>query len=138
VAVTIGPRLAEFFNKRLLAILATTNERGAPEMTPVWYEYADGQIWFNGQASRHWLQRMQASGLATFFLMDDENAWKWAQVYGRVVEVADDVDSRQFARLGERYLGRMREPPPDRVFVRIEITAVKGRSGSPRDSWDVS
>jgi PPOX class probable F420-dependent enzyme len=138
VGVTIGPRLAEFFNKPLSAIIATTNERGAPEMTPVWYEYADDCIWFNGQASRQWLQRMQATGRATFFLMDNENHWKWAQVYGRVVEVADDVDSRQFARLGERYGRPLREAVPNRVFVRIEITAVKGRGGSPRDSWDVS
>jgi PPOX class probable F420-dependent enzyme len=136
--VTIGPNLAQFFDKRLSAIVATTNQRGGPEMTPVWYEYADDQIWFNGQGSRQWLQRMRASGRATFFLMDNENAWKWAQVYGRVVEVADDVDSRQFARLGERYGRPLREPVPNRVFVRIEITAVKGRAGSPRDSWDVS
>ena len=136
--MTVGPRLGEFFNKRLLAILATTNQRGAPEMTPVWYEYADASIWFNGQASRKWLRRMQETGRATFFLMDDENAWKWAQVYGRVIEVADDVDARQFARLGERYGRPLREPVPDRVFVRVEITAVKGRGGSPRDSWDVT
>ena len=136
--MTISPRLAEFFNKRLLAIVATSNQRGAPEMTPIWYEYADGQIWFNGQGSRQWLQRMRQTGRATFFLMDDENAWKWAQVYGRVIEVADDVNSRQFARLGERYGRPLSEPVPNRVFVRMEITAVKGRAGSAREGWDVS
>jgi PPOX class probable F420-dependent enzyme len=135
--LTIGPRLREFFDKRLLAIVATTTPRGAPELTPIWYEYADGQIWFNGQASRVWLQRMRQAGRATFFLMDDENAWKWAQVYGRVVDVADDVDSKQFARLGERYGRPLRGPVPNRVLVRVEITAVKGRSGTPSDSWDV-
>ena len=136
--MTVGPRLAEFMEKPLLAILATTTSRGTPEMTPVWYEYADGYIWFNGQGTRKWLQRMGETGRATFFLMDNKNAWKWAQVYGRVVEVADDADSRQFARLGERYGRPLGGRVPERVFVRMEITAVKGRAGNPRDTWDVS
>jgi len=136
--IHIGPQLSEFFGKRLLAIVATTGQRGTPELTPIWYEYADGAIWFNGQRTRQWLQRMEQTRRATFFLMDDENHWKWAQVYGRVLEVSDDPDAKQFARLAERYGRPLRGPVPDRVLVRLEITAIKGRAGTPTEPWDAS
>src|ERR1700716_2572842 len=101
MAVSIGPRLQEFFGKRLLAVVCTLSDRQTPEMTPIWYEYAEGCIWFNGDKSRQWLQGMADRGHATFFLLDPENAWRWAQVYGRVVEVVDDPEATHFARLGQ-------------------------------------
>ncbi len=137
MALSIGPRLQAFFDEPLLATVCTLNTRGAPEMTPIWYEFFDGFIWFNGTATRRWLGRMEGSGRATFFLLDRQNNWKWAQVWGRVVEVADDPGPTQFARLGLRY-GRPAQPgTPDRRYVKVEITSVKGRAGSPSERWDV-
>lgn len=127
--------LQEFFDQPLLATVCTLNARRAPEMTPIWYEYFDGLIWFNGTATRQWLTRMESARRATFFLLDGQNNWKWAQVWGRVLEVADDVDAAQFKRLGRRY-GRPIGAAHDRRYVKLEITSVKGRSGSPSAEWD--
>jgi pyridoxamine 5'-phosphate oxidase-like protein len=132
----IGPELQEFFTQPLLATVCTLNSRGAPEMTPIWYEYVDGLIWFNGTATREWLTRMESTGHATFFLLDRENNWKWAQVWGRVVEVRDDADAAAFGRLGRRY-GRAIGHAEGRRYVKLEITSVKGRAGSPNETWDV-
>lgn len=110
-------------------------------MTPIWYEYnaADGCIWFNGDATRQWLGRMGEAGRATFFVLDPENGWRWAQVYGRVVEVADDPEAEHFGHMAERY-GRplTARTTANRRFVRLEITSVKGRAGSPSEPWDLS
>jgi hypothetical protein len=137
VALTIGPRLQDFFDQPLLATVCTLNARQAPEMTPIWYQYFDGFIWFNGTSTRQWLTRMESSGRATFFLLDGQNNWKWAQVWGRVVEVADDPDAAAFKRLGRRYrspVGAAR----DRRYVKVKITSVKGRAGSPSEQWDTT
>jgi PPOX class probable F420-dependent enzyme len=134
----LGPRFREFVSGPLLAIVGTPGEHGLPEMTPIWFEFHDDDIWFNGQRTRRWLQRMDVTRRATFFLLDPNNAWRWVQVYGRVVEVRDDAQSAQFARLAERYGRPLAEPVPDRVFVRIRITSVKGRSGTPSERWDVT
>ena len=134
---TVGPKLLAFFDEPWLAIVCTVNGRGAAEMTPVWWEFHEDHVWFNGTATRKWLQRMESTGRATFFLMDGKNAWRWAQVRGRVVEAGDDPDVVHFARLGQRY-GRPVTPPiPGRRYLKIEITSVKGRSGSPSTPWDV-
>jgi hypothetical protein len=138
VPLTIGPNLQRFFAAPLLAIVCTTTERGAPEMTPIWYEYADGDIWFNGEPTRHWLQRMESTRRATFFLLDPQNGWKWAQIYGRVVAVADDPRSEQFARVAQRYGRPLDRVVPNRRYARVRITSVKGRAGSPTEPWDTT
>ena len=140
MALTIGPRLQAFFGEVLPAIVTTLNERGQPEMTPVWYEYADGCIWFNGDKSRKWLGRMERSGRATFFLLDPKNAWRWAQVWGRVLEVSDDPGGQHIDRLAQRYRGtRYGAAGRDtRRKAKVAITAVKGADGSPRERWDVT
>jgi hypothetical protein len=135
--LTIGPKLQALFAEPLLATVCTLNPSGRPEMTPIWYDYFDGFIWFNGTATRQWLQRMQASQRATFFLLDGNNAWRWAQIWGRVVEASDDADAAQFKRLGQRY-GRNIGEARDRRYLKIDITSVKGHAGTPRDQWDVS
>jgi hypothetical protein len=135
MALSIGPRLQEFFAEPLLATVCTLNERGAPEMTPIWYEWHEGHIWFNGTATREWLKRMEQTGRATFFLLAHDNNWKWAQIWGRVVKVADDPEPAAFMRLGKRY-GRSVAGAKDRRYVKVEITAVKGRAGNPSDHWD--
>jgi hypothetical protein len=137
MALSIGPRLQAFFDEPLLATVCTLNARGAPELTPIWYGYFDGFIWFNGTSTRQWLRRMETTRRATFFLLDRENNWKWAQVWGRVVEVAGDPGPDQFARLGERYSRPIQKGTPDRLYVKVEITGVKGRAGTPTAKWDV-
>ena len=136
MALSIGPRLQEFFAEPLLATVCTLNARGMPELTPIWYEFFDGHIWFNGTGTREWLQRMDKTRRATFFLLANDNNWKWAQIWGRVVEVADDPEPAQFMRLGKRY-GRPIQPGvKDRRYVKVEITSVKGRAGTPTEHWD--
>jgi PPOX class probable F420-dependent enzyme len=138
MALTIGAKLTEFLQRRQLAVVTTLNARGTPEMTPIWYSYVDGFIWFNGTSTRQWLQRMERAGRITFFLLDPENGWRWAQVYGRVDEAKDDPDGKQFGTLAERYGRPLQGPVPDRRYLKIEITSVKGRNGNPSTMWDTA
>lgn len=139
MALTIGPRLQAFFGEALPAIVATSNDRGAPEMTPIWYEFADGQIHFNGDRSRIWLDRMERTGRATFMVVDPTNMWRWAQVYGNVVDAREDPGGEHINRLSHRYRGQEYSGKRDtRRRLAIEVTSVKGADGSPGEKWDVS
>ena len=139
MALTIGPRLQSFFAQPLACVITTLNDRGTPEMTPLWYEYADGQILLNGDRTRIWMERMRQTGRATLFVLDPTNFWRWVQVYGRVVDIGDDPGGDHINKLSHRYRGT--DYPGDRSTrrtVRIEITSIKGADGSPRDKWDVT
>ena len=138
MAKTVGPELERFFNEKLPAIITTTNERGQPEMTPIWYEYADGKIRFNGTATRRWLNRMEQTGRVTFMIIDPNNMWRWAQVYGNVVNAQDDRGGNLINSLSHRYLGRDYTGDRNgRRILDIEITSVKGIN-TRGVSWDVS
>jgi hypothetical protein len=80
---------------------------------------------------------MESTRRATFFLLDRENNWKWAQVWGRVVEVNDDTGAAAFKRLGRRY-GQTINQAEGRRYVKLEITSVKGRAGTLTVMWDVN
>jgi hypothetical protein len=138
MALTIGPRLQSFFDEKLAAILCTLNDKGSPEMTPVWYELRDGHIWLNGDKTRIWLRRMEQTGQVTFFLMDPVNLWRWAQVYGKVVEASEDQRGHHINSLAHRYRGT--NYPGNRStrrWLKVEITAVKGADGSREIKWDI-
>lgn len=138
MALAIGPRLEGFFAEKLAAILTTLNDKGSPEMTPVWYEYDQGLIWLNGDVTRVWLHRMEASGKVTFFVMDPVNLWRWVQVYGKVVEAAEDPGGDHINRLAHRYRGGdYSGNRATRRLLKVEITSVKGADGSPQTKWDV-
>ena len=139
MSLVIGPRLRAFFDEPLLAILATVNARGIPEMTPLWYEFADGYIWINGDQSRVWGRRIEETGRATLLVSDPQVAWRWVQVYGRLVEAQDDPGGLHKSRLSRRYTGRdFRGNLNVRRWFKIEITGVKGGDGSPENIWDVT
>lgn len=138
MALTVGPKLQTFFDEVLPAIITTLNDHGAPEMTPVWYEFADGQIKLNGDKTRIWLDRMEKTGRATFMVMDPSNFWRWVQVYGRVTAVQDDPGGYHINHLSHRYVKRdYSGDRSTRRTVLIEITSVKGANGSRTEPWDV-
>jgi hypothetical protein len=138
MALTIGPRLQGFFGEVLPAILTTLNDRGAPEMTPAWYEWADGHILLNGDKTRIWLARMEQTGRATFFVMDRDNFWRWAQVWGKVVDAREDPGGEHINHLAHRYRGTdYSGDRSTRRILQIEITSVKGADGSREIKWDV-
>ena len=134
MAKTIGPELQKFFSEKHPAIITTMNDRDQPEMTPIWYEYADGKIRFNGTATRKWLNRMEQSGRATFMVIDPNNMWRWAQVYGNVVNARDDSGGNHINSLSHRYYMNDRN---GRRILDVEITSVKG-ANTRGVKWDVS
>jgi hypothetical protein len=138
MALTIGPRLRSFFDEKLAAIITTVNDRGVPEMTPLWYEFDGTHIRINGDKTRVWMSRMEKTGKATFFVMDPVNLWRWVQVYGKVVEAADDPGGQHINKLSHRYRGAEYGGNRDtRRSLTIEITSVKGADGAQTVKWDV-
>ncbi|HEX3245467.1 MAG TPA: pyridoxamine 5'-phosphate oxidase family protein [Chloroflexota bacterium] len=138
MAKAIGPELRKFFSEKLPAIITTINESGQPEMTPIWYEFADDKIRFNGTATRKWLKRMEQSGRATFMVIDPNNMWRWAQVYGNVVNAQDDQGGDHINSLSHRYLDRdYSNDRNGRRILDVEITSVKG-SNTRGVKWDLS
>jgi PPOX class probable F420-dependent enzyme len=137
MSLQIGPRLKAFFDEPLPMIVGTTRRDGTVQMTPVWYEYRDGQIWLNGGPKRDWVKHMRRDPRVTLFVVDPKNMFRWAQIQGRLADTDAGGGDDHIEHLSQRYTGGpYRNPKVDRLIVRIEPDRITGmESGQP---WDVT
>jgi PPOX class probable F420-dependent enzyme len=137
MSLQIGPRLKAFFDEPLPMTVGTTRRDGTVQMTPVWYEYRDGQIWLNGGPKRDWFKHLRRDPRVTLFVVDPKNMFRWAQIQGRLADTDAEGGDDHIERLSQRYTGGpYRNPKVDRLIVRIEPDRITGmESGQP---WDVT
>ena len=137
MSLQIGPRLKAFFDEPLPMIVGTTRRDGTVQMTPVWYEYRDGQIWLNGGPKRDWVKHLRRDPRVTLCVVDPKNMFRWAQIQVRLADTDAAGGDDHIEHLSQRYTGGpYRNPKVDRLIVRIEPERVRGmESGQP---WDVT
>jgi PPOX class probable F420-dependent enzyme len=137
MSLQIGPRLKAFFDEPLPMTVGTTRRDGTVQMTPVWYEYRDGQIWLNGGPKRDWFKHLRRDPRVTLFVVDPKNMFRWAQIQGRLADTDAEGGDDHIEHLSQRYTGGpYRNPKVDRLIMRIEPERVTGmESGQP---WDVT
>src|ERR1051326_6681477 len=127
MTLTIGPRLKALFEEPIFLALGTTRRDGSVQMTPVWYEYRDNQIWLNGGPKRDWYKHLKRDPRITMLLLDPKNGFRWAQIQGRMADTTFDGADENIDRLSERYTGGpYRFPKVDRMIIRIDIERVTG------------
>jgi len=133
----IGPRLKALFDEPRPIIVGTTRRDGSVQLTPVWYEYRDGQIWLNGGPKRDWVKHMKRDPRVSLLVLDPKNMFRWAQIQGRLVDTSFDGADDHIEHLSQRYTGGpYRNPKVERMIVRIDPERVTGHeSGQP---WDVT
>ena len=129
----IPPRLAAFAQEVMPVIVGTKRKDGTVQLTPVWFECADGVIWLNGGETRDWLRHARRDGTVTLLLIDPKNMWRFAQLIGRFTEIVPDEGGAHIERLSQRYLGKpYRGAKTDRIKIRFEPERITGReSGRP-------
>ena len=126
----IPPRLEAFAQEVMPVIVGTKRKDGTVQLTPVWFECADGVIWLNGADSRDWLRHARRDGTVTLLLIDPKNMWRYAQLIGRFTDVVDDEGGVHIDRLGHRYRGAAyRGPKTGRVKIRFEPDRITGGEG---------
>jgi PPOX class probable F420-dependent enzyme len=132
----IGERLAAFLHEVNPIMLGTSRGDGTVHLTPVWFEYRDGNIWINGAASRDWLTHLRRDDRASLLVVDGRQILRRAEMQGRVVSIAHDEGNVQINRLAQRYRGRdFGSHGDERITVQIELVRVTGADG--QIAWDV-
>jgi PPOX class probable F420-dependent enzyme len=137
MALQFGPRLRAFLDEPIPIIIGTTQRDGSVQMTPLWYEYRDGQIWLNGGPARDWFKHLQRDPRVSLLVLDPKQMFRWARIQGRLVSHSLEGGDEHIERLSRRYTGGpYRNPKIDRMIVRIDPERVAGYEvGQP---WDVN
>ena len=112
----------DLLERPLLMILATTLTDGAPQMTPVWFNFDGEYIYFNSEKDRLKHRILRKRPYVSLIILDPDNKARWLAIRGPVVEIKDDVDRAHVNALAKRYMGiETFGAPPEELRVRFKI-----------------
>ena len=117
-----------FSGKKAFASLATVMPDGSPQVTPVWFDFVDGNVRVNTARGRVKDRNMSQNSRVALDIMDPENPYRHVQVRGRVSEVTEEGADAHIDSLAKKYLGKdtypFRQPNEKRVIYTIEPVTV--------------
>jgi PPOX class probable F420-dependent enzyme len=116
-------------DKKAFASLATVMADGTPQVTPVWFDYRDGDIRVNSARGRVKSRNMTEGAPVALSILDPDNPYRYIQVRGRVRRVVDQGADAHIDSLAKKYLGKDKypyaRPGEQRVMFEIEPTSVQ-------------
>jgi len=115
--------------KKAFANLATVMPDGSPQVTPVWFDVANGRVRVNTAKGRVKARNMQDGSPVAMSILDPDNPYRYMQIRGRVVRVTEQGADAHIDALAKKYLGKdkypFRQPGEVRVMYEIEPGAVQ-------------
>lgn len=104
-----------------VAVLATVGNDGRPQLSAVWFLAEGDTLAVSLNTARQKTKNLEANGIATLFILDRQNPYRYLELRGDVTIEPDD--NHAFAdRVGVKYQANVREHdgPGDRR-VKVEI-----------------
>jgi PPOX class probable F420-dependent enzyme len=113
-----------FSGTKAFASLATVMPDGSPQVTPVWFDYADGKIRVNTARGRVKDRNMTQNAKVALDIMDPANPYRHVQVRGTVASITEEGADAHIDSLAKKYMGvdkyPFRQPNEVRVIYTIE------------------
>lgn len=121
---TIPDTHRDLLERPVLAGLATVQQDGQPQVTPVWADLVDGHVRINTAAGRQKHTNLLDRPQATVLLIDPDNGQRWMEIRGRVASITEQGADADIDALAKKYLGvdtyPFRSPAETRVTFLIE------------------
>jgi PPOX class probable F420-dependent enzyme len=114
--------------KKAFANLGTLMPDGTPQVTPVWFDFANGRVRINTARGRVKDRNMQKNGAVALAILDPDNPYRHLAIRGRVVKTSEEGADAHIDALAKKYLGKdkypFRQAGEVRVIYEIEPTSV--------------
>jgi PPOX class probable F420-dependent enzyme len=124
MAIQIPATHRDLLEGKALASLATVMSDGAPQVTPVWFDFDGTHLRVNSAKGRLKDRNMRRDARVGIAIVDPANAYRYLEIRGRVVEVTELGADAHIDSLAKKYLGvdsyPFRTPSEVRVIYRIE------------------
>ena len=114
-------------SQKTLAHLGTVMANGAPQVTPVWFDYDGTFFRVNSAKGRVKDRNMRRNPAVSLSIVDPANPYRYVGVLGRVVEITEQGGDAHIDSLAKKYLGQDRYPyrRPGEVRVIYKIKPEK-------------
>jgi PPOX class probable F420-dependent enzyme len=106
MATDIPESFKDLFAKKAFAHLATLMQGGSPQVTPVWCDFDGALIWLNSAKGRIKDKNMRRDKRVALSIQDPDNAYRYLEIRGEVVEITEDGADAHIDRLAKKYLGK--------------------------------
>jgi hypothetical protein len=109
--------------KKAFANLATTMPDGSPQVTPVWFDFANGRVRVNTARGRVKARNMKEGSPVALSILDPDNPYRYIQIRGRVARMTEEGAAAHIDSLAKKYIGKDKYPwsRPGEVRVIYEI-----------------
>jgi PPOX class probable F420-dependent enzyme len=113
----------DLFKKKAFGHLATLMPDGAPQVTPVWIDYDAKLVVINTAEARQKDHNLQRDGRVAISIIDPDNAYRYLEVRGQVVERTKQGADAHIDAMARKYLDKDKYPfrQPDEVRVIFKI-----------------
>ena len=113
--------------KKAFASLATVMSDGSPQVTPVWFDYADGVVRVNTARGRVKARTLQKGVPVALSILDPDNPYRYLQIRGRVRRATEEGAAEHIDSLAKK-ISRERQ---------ISLCPARRGSDHVRDRADV-
>ena len=96
----------------------------------MWFDYDGEALRFTHTTNRAKYRNLQHNPSMSLLITDPDNALRYLELRGRLIEVIPDPGGDYYVHLGRRYGNPDQAPPPDkadRVILVMSIDYVGGR-----------
>lgn len=113
----------DLFKVKAFGHLGTLMPDGSPQVTPVWVDYDGKHVLVNTAAERQKDRNMQRDGRVAISIIDPENAYRYIEVRGTVVERTFEGADAHIDSMAKKYIGKDKYPfgQPGEVRVIFKI-----------------
>ena len=87
------------------AVIASLRPDGSPHTVATWYDWEDGHVLLNMDASRRRLRFMRADPRVALTALDNQGWYRHVSLHGLIVRIEEDADLKDIDRLAIRYTG---------------------------------
>ena len=120
----IPDEYADLFQKKAFASLATLNEDGTPQVTPVWVDYDGKHVFVNSARGRRKDRNIENNRAVALAIIDPDNPYRYLEVRGKVAEITEEGADDHIDKMAKKYLGQdkypFRKAGEVRVLYKIE------------------
>jgi PPOX class probable F420-dependent enzyme len=97
--------LVEFVRRPHPAVVASLRPDGSPHTVATWYDWEDGDVLFNMDASRRRLRFMRDDARVALTVLDTDSWYRHVSLSGSIARIVEDEDLGDIDRLAIRYTG---------------------------------
>lgn len=124
MAKEIPAAVRDLLTTKAFAHLATVMPTGAPQVTPVWFDFDGNHVRVNSAKGRGKDKNMRRDPRVALSILDPENSYRYLEIRGKVVEITEEGARAHIDSLAKKYMGvdtyPFHQPGMIRVIYKIE------------------